>query len=179
MAPYGIVDQTDNDKAYVAPHIYDTNGELIWSGAALFNRYDTFTFKVSHVLGKDMLTALHPKDGRGVIMDDDYEILYEIPVGVQGVNTNMHDFQVVDNGTKALFLTVEKTDTLRNARQVGYTGGPCKINFNGIHERDIETGDTTFLWSTKDHIALEESTMYKDEPAEICETKKHNPSDYL
>lgn len=176
VAPYGIVDQTHNDDAYVAPHIYDADGELVWSGATMFDRYNTFAFQVSDVGGEAMLTTLQPHDERGVLVNDKYEMYAEVYVGEFGVTTNMHDFKVVDNGKRGLYLTHEKTISLRNSRQVGYQRGPCEINWNGIEERDIETGEVTFTWSSKDRIALEESTMYQHEPAELCE---ENRPDYM
>lgn len=180
VAPYGIVDQTHNDKAYVAPHIYDGEGELIWSGAALFDNYNTFAFRVANVGGKDMLTALHPSSERGVIMDDKYQIQEEVHVGEYGETTNMHDFQIVDNGTRALYLNHETTNNMRNSRAAGYTDGPCRVSYNGIEEQDIKSGEITFKWNSYGKIALDESIIWHHSPAEICEyPDRHNSKDYL
>lgn len=179
VAPYGIVDQTHNDEAYVAPHIYDSDGDLVWSGATTFNRYNTFAFKVSKVAGKDMLTCIHPHESQGVILDETYENYASVIIGQFGKNTNMHDFQIVDNGTKALYLNHEMTDNMRNSRQVGYEGGgSCKINHNGIEEQDIETKEITFTWSSIGRIDPTESMMYQHEPAELCHGH-HSTSDFL
>lgn len=180
MAPYGIVDQTHNDKAYVAPHIYDGDGELIWSGAQLFEGYNAFAFRVASIGGKDVLTALEPSEERGLILDDTYQIQDEVHVGEFGKTTNMHDFQIVDNGTRALYLNHETTENMHNARVAGYTGGPCKVSYNGIEEQDIATGEITFSWNSFNQIALEESIIWHHSPAEICEyPDRHNSKDYL
>lgn len=180
VAPYGIVDQTHNDKAYVAPHIYDGDGELIWSGAQMFENYNTFAFRTNTFEGKDVLTALHPHSERGVIIDDTYTIQKEVHIGEYGVNTNMHDFQIVDNGTRALYLNHEITNNMRNAREAGYTGGPCTVSHNGIEEQDIETGEITFSWNSLNNIGLDESIIWHYSPSEICEhPDRHNSKDYL
>lgn len=70
VSPYGKVEQETNDKPYVGPHIYDsTNGELVWSGAPMFERFDTFTFKLSKYKDNDWISLLHPKESHGVLMD--------------------------------------------------------------------------------------------------------------
>ena len=179
MSPYGTVQQTHNDHAYVAPHIYDANGELVWSGVSLFDRFDTFTFKVSNVGSQDMLTALYPKGGAGVVIDESYKIQKSVHLFEQE-EFNMHELQIVDNGTRALYLKRDVTTTLNNSRRVGFEGGPCKMRWIVIEEKDIETDEVTFTWNSRDHIGLDESTMYENDPVELCENNRgHHPDDYL
>lgn len=42
VAPYQEVVQKRRGGNWVGPHIYDQTGELIWSGAPLFNGFDVF-----------------------------------------------------------------------------------------------------------------------------------------
>lgn len=73
VSPYGKVEQTNNDKPYVGPAIYDsTNGELVWNGAPMFQRYNTYSLKVSKVNDKDMISLLHPLESHGIIMNGPY-----------------------------------------------------------------------------------------------------------
>jgi len=115
------------------PAIYDSDGELIWSGIDIFDKFDTFVFKV----------------------------------------------QVVDGGTKVLYLTAHNEKDLSVARRVGYQGGECKVAWNGIAEREIESGDLTFEWMSKDHIGMDESVMYEHDPSELCGEGVRHPQDYL
>lgn len=176
VAPYGVVEQIDNDKAYVGAHIYDANGELVWSGAPALENFGVFSFKVSNVAGKDMLTVLYPERDEGLILTDKYEEYATVPTGEHGVTMNMHEFQIVENGERALYLNKDKKTNLRNSRKVGFQDGPCEIVYHKIMEQEIETGEITFEWSAEDQIALDESDMYKDDPVELCE---RGQSDYL
>jgi hypothetical protein len=159
LSPYGIVAQIDNNKAYVGPHIYDSKGELVWSGAPSFDGWDVFDFKVSNVGGKDMLTGLHPHENRGFIINNKYENHAEVDTGITKVTMNMHDFEIVDNGTRALYLNKDRKEiSVENSLAVGFDGH-CKAEFTGFQERDLKTGDITFTWSPENRIGLDESTM--------------------
>lgn len=162
------------------PAIYDSDGELIWSGIDIFDKFDTFVFKVSRVKDQDMLTLLWPQHGQGVIINDRYEVEERVNLDKgTGAGVNMHDFQVVDGGSKVLYLTAHNEKDLSVARRVGYQGGECKVAWNGIAEREIESGDLTFEWMSKDHIGMDESVMYQHDPAELCGDGVRHPQDYL
>lgn len=105
VGPYGIVEQTDNDKTYVGPGIYDSrNGELIWNGGSDLNNFNVFGLKVTEFEGEDMLTFLQPQENHGVIMDTHYNIRRHVRTGIWQRTHNMHDFQLVENGTRALYV---------------------------------------------------------------------------
>ena len=62
VAPYEEAIQADSSPPWNAPHIYDSEGELIWSGAPIFNGYTTFDFRVINMLGKPMLSMIAPHE---------------------------------------------------------------------------------------------------------------------
>lgn len=160
IAPYGVVEQTNNDNAYVAPHIYSDDGDLIWSGASILDRYNTFSFTVSDVGGVDMLTMLYPHGEHAWLMNERYEVESKVYIGISAVTTNMHEFQVVDDGRTGLYLTkVNKKASWGDSIAVGYNG-ECYVEFNGFEERDIATGTLRYAWNSEDHITLDESAMY-------------------
>ena len=176
MSPYGVVDQADHDKAYVGPHIYDSYGQLIWSGVPTFDGYDAFDFKVTYVNGQDMLTAIHPHGNHSLILNNNYEVYADVDTGINKQTLNMHDFEVVDNGTKALYLTRRLKETsIENSRRVGFRGH-CYVEFTGFEERDLATGEITFQWNPENKIDLDETTLRTRRIKNIC---TGDPWDYL
>ena len=74
IAPYEEKTQTVAGDAWVAPHIYDGNGDLVWSGAADFKHWNVFDFDMREVKGVPHLTGLDWQQQRGVVMDSSYRI---------------------------------------------------------------------------------------------------------
>lgn len=179
VAPYGSVEQKENSHAYVAPHIYDADGQLVWSGSEKFQRFNTFSFKVSRVANEDMLTLLYPHNNEGRIFDNTYEDFASIHTGRDGFGHNMHEFQIVDDGKRALFIVGSGGRSTANADKLGVDEGRCRLVYQGIEERDIETGEVTFAWSAQDKIDPDESYMFENDPTEICEPSNYNNADYM
>lgn len=170
VAPYLMVGSRKHEDAFVGPFIYDGNGELVWSGADTFNNYDVFDFKVSNVGGEDMLSVIWPHGNVAAIFDSSYEKHETIPMHDFSKKTlNIHDFQMVDNGARALFLNKRLAKASRkNSRRVGYDGR-CFVKFIGIEEWDLATGKKTFEWDSEDHIGLDESVMTSEgNPVSRC-----------
>ena len=159
----------------MGPHIYDGNGDLIWSGVDAFNGYDAFDFKVTNVGGKDVLTAIWPHGNGSVIINDNYELQKFVHTGVEKVTLNMHDFQIVDNGTRALYLKkdLKKTST-ENSLAVDFDGH-CNAEFTGFDEIDLASDKLLFRWSPEGRIGLDESTIRR--PRRQC--RKQKPWDWL
>lgn len=105
VAPYEEVEQEQGSAAWNAPHIYDQNGQLIWSGAPMFDGFSTFDFRVSNVRGEPMLTAIRPHYEYTAILDSTYTNVENISIGIgdpewDGIGHNMHEFLTVENGTR-------------------------------------------------------------------------------
>jgi hypothetical protein len=105
VAPYEEVEQESGSAAWNAPHIYDADGQLIWSGAPLFDGYSTFDFRVSDVRGKPMLTLLRPHYSYAAILDETYTNVENVSIGLKDpeideVGHNMHEFMTTNNGTR-------------------------------------------------------------------------------
>ena len=160
VAPYAMVDGHSNADAWVGPHIYDAKGELVWSGAPHFNNYQTFDFKVCSVNGEDMLTLIWPHGNVAAILDSSYETYKTIHIGkTRDKSLNMHDFQIVENGTRALFLKKElKRASKKISKEIGYNGN-CNVKFIGFEEVNLATGKTLFTWTSEGRIGLDESAM--------------------
>ncbi|KAK5168776.1 uncharacterized protein LTR77_006085 [Saxophila tyrrhenica] len=183
IAPYEEAVQFDSSPPWNAPHIYDSSGELVWSGAPVFNGYSTFDFRVIDVLGTPMLSIIAPHEGKAFLFDSTYQLQHEIFLGPESlrmdeVSLNVHEFATVDDGTRALHLTREPRKTSReNSKAVGYDG-ECYAGFDGFRELDVETWETVFSWTSEGKIGLDESVV-DQEPVEKRCSERGRPWEYV
>lgn len=170
VSPRDKEDETDN---WIGPHIYDSHGELVWSGTEMFNNGpDTMSFQMHNVRGRELMTTLDWSMGQGVIWDNHYEIVETVDIYGDS-RTNAHEFHFVQDGSRAVVIkTKYETSSLEDARAAGLNNGKeCHAHWDGIHEYDTETWETTWEWNSKGHIFLNEST-YAETPIE----KRCDPS---
>lgn len=78
IAPYEEKTQTVAGDAWVGPHIYDSNGDLIWSGVPTFGGWNVFDFNVAEINGIRHLSGLDWQNQRGIVLDDSYQILMTV-----------------------------------------------------------------------------------------------------
>ena len=166
IAPYEEKTQTEPGGKNIGPHIYDSDGELIWSGAPFFGHWNIFDFTVANVSGEPHLAMQDWHGQRGVIMDSSYEILKTAPMlGPGDTFQNMHAFHVVNDGSRGLPLTIRREDTSneRSIADLGYNGS-CAVGFQGFRELDLTKIGTpiVFEWEPRDHVSLNESTYIKN-----------------
>lgn len=165
IAPYEEKTQEVPGGKFIGPHIYDGDGELIWSGTPFFGHWNVFDFTVANVSGQPHLAMQDWHGQRGVILDSSYEIWKTAPMLAAGDTfQNMHAFHVVDDGKKALPLNVRHWDAPaeNSIRDVGYNG-TCKVGYQGFRELDLTKPGTpiVFEWEPKEHVSLNESTYIK------------------
>lgn len=171
LAPYEDLNQEGHGSPWVGPYIYDRNGDLIWSGIPDFKRFNVFDFHVSEVDGRDMLTLLYPHDHYGYVLDNSYNTYRKIDVSDNGA-VNMHEFNVVENGTRALVLSNNFGNPSEDAsREVGFNNGICSAPFEGFQELVSHNASSVFRWSAEHHISLTESTYREASIQEMCEGK--------
>lgn len=159
LAPYANLQQTSY-PLWNGPHIYDQNGDLIWSGAPHFDHRNVYDFRVSIVNDTPMLTANFPHNfssGNAVILDETYNTNRLVDMVGNNSGTNMHDFNLIDNGKRALFLTA--VDLEEMLVSLPWFNGICNVGWQGFKEVDVDTGEVVFEWNAKDHISLSESTF--------------------
>ena len=84
---------------------------------------------------------------------------------------NMHEFNVVDNGTRALAVTRNRWTALsiEESRTVGYEGN-CIVRADGIKEVDITVDPPKILfeWIGIEHIPLKESMKNPTKIYDLC-----------
>ena len=152
---------------WIGPAIYDGEGHLVYSGAPAFDNSNTEDFRVSNVGGKDMLTVMDQTNWRGVLMDLHFVIKRRIQVIGRG-GFNSHDFNFVENGTKALVLYDKgQYRSEEESAMVGFKGR-CKVGCNGIAEYDTKTWEMTFDWTSCGNILLNESTADRGDFDWLC-----------
>ena len=161
VAPYKALDQDQADRSWVGPHIYDgKTGELVWSGALsfTFSKGNVEDFRVSNVNGEYLMTLMSQNRGQGIILDSNYEILHALQVDNPG-RINTHEFNFVENGTRALVIKSHPEKATRNmSMAVGYDG-ECQCGFDGFEEYDTTTWESTFDWRSYGKVGLDESTL--------------------
>lgn len=142
----------------------------------LSQQYDSFDFKLSNVLGEDMLTWLYPHNRSLVVLDTQFQVRKQLQISSPEKELdNMHDLNFVNDGTRALFFYDEtKEATSTQSEAVGFTDGKCLIRENSFREVDLtEDWRVVYRWSSSKRIDLTEST-FTDQPIEkrCKETKK-------
>jgi len=157
VSPYASLEQTDF-PFWNGPHIYDTNGELIWSGAPYVKYTNSFDFRMSMVDGQQMLSFVWPKpqpDGNGFILDSSYEVYEQVDMMGNHTKWNMHEFNLINDGKTAL-MGFPQDYQATNISVDGYMG-PCRIGWQGFKEVDVKSGEVLFEFNTKGHVSPEES----------------------
>lgn len=86
----------------------------------------------------------------------------------------MHEFNIVDNGTRVLVTT--RDEPVKVSREesltVGFEGN-CTIRADGIKELDITTDPPKILfeWTGIEHIPLIDSVKKESKPKEDCKRR--------
>lgn len=163
VAPYGNLGQPRPGNHWVGPHIYDNEGELIWSGAPMFGYWNAFDFRTATINGETMLTLLSDHEQRGFMINSSYQVHKTVPF-LYGEETkvNMHEFNIIDDGKTALLLTLEPIMTSVDVSKVVGVNKPCDAKYQGFREVDLagsETPQETFHWEAIGHIELDEPTF--------------------
>ena len=168
---YDFLDQSlVNGGKWTAPEIFDEKGELIWSGSYLSQQYDTFDFRMSNVLGEDMLTFLYPRNRTAIVLDNHFNIdkVFQTSSPEDELD-NMHDLLFVDHGTRALFFYDEVRNlSASQSEAIGFTDGNCAVRENSFREFDVKKNEVVFSWSTSEHVDMIESTFTEHTLQDRC-----------
>ena len=136
----------------------------------LSQKYDAFDFRMSRVLGENMLSFIYPKNRSAIILDTSFNIRHVVPVAEGSQGVDMHEFHFVDNGTRALlFYDDHKAVSREQSRSIGYMKGNCSINDNLFTELDVANGfKPVFTWSASENIGLHESSNVETPLEDRC-----------
>ncbi|RFU33836.1 hypothetical protein B7463_g2515, partial [Scytalidium lignicola] len=146
----------------VGAHMYDNRGELVWSGAAVFENRNSFDFKVIQINGTSHLSLILAENGErdmdlrgaGIIMDSQYTVQQKVHMP-DSSNFNMHEFNVIEDGHSALVITwVPKWQSLEPQQD---TARYAWVANSGFQEIDLRTNKVIFDWNSLDHIDVSTS----------------------
>lgn len=162
VAPFEFIEQHEQGNGWIGPHIYDGNGELVWSGVHLNENWDVIDFKMSNVRGRELLTYNVHREGNGYIMDETFEIKEEVDLGAPRLDFNSHEFYFVEDGSRAISMTDGRMEaTEEQANSVDWKGeGPCRALFNGFKVWDTSNWKKIWEWSTSGNVGLNESSYH-------------------
>lgn len=163
VAPYANLIQK-TWPLWNGPMIYNTAGELIWSGAAFVEYYNTFDFRVSRVDGHDMLTFIWPRNSdkqeAGFFMGNNYEVYKLLDMRAEQIRPNMHDFHLIEDGKRALMLTTPHQSP-SHVNVPGEFVGTCKVDWQGFKEVDVATNEILFEWNSQGILSVGETTYFE------------------
>jgi len=163
-APYAAYHQTTFEH-WTGPLIYDTSGELVWSGAPLVNYSNAYDLRVSIVEGRSMLSFIvinNQTEGReAMILDDQYRLHATMDLRGGRGKANMHEFRLLDDGRSALIVAAPgdaDADVMVDLPQLTEAR---RVHHEGFREIDIRTGEVKFEFSTLENLHAAEHTHVK------------------
>ena len=160
LAPYEQLWMVKPGNGWIGPQMYDGNGELVWSGSAMFGRLHQHDFRISQVNGQDRITIIDGVRGTANVLDDHFEIIDGFPMGVKDKSLDMHDLNFIQNGTRALFFYKELRDATPAMSKAINWNGSCRAQFDAFAELDVtDNWKPVFNWTSYDHVTLDECTM--------------------
>lgn len=132
----------------------------------------SFDLRVANIHGNDKMTVIYPRENAGLILNNKYEIEKRVVYSSNFNYSNMHDFNVIANGERALVLTKNTHKVIPSpwAKSVGVDGG-CSVRADGLKELDISGAETklVFEWNGTDHIGADETTFVPHEYEKMCD----------
>ncbi|GAB7344353.1 hypothetical protein MBLNU457_2215t1 [Dothideomycetes sp. NU457] len=153
-----IPDRREYLPRQVGPHIYDGDGNLIWSGASVDENMNVFDFRVyqegnrsliSYILNPDRAANRSVSKSAHVLMDDTYNKTTVIPSYLDW-GANEHEFQVFDGGRKAL-LVAYRWEKLNITDPAAGLVLAKRFRDNCLLEIDTATAAKDFEWCPSDH----------------------------
>lgn len=66
---------------------------------------------------------------------------------------NIHEFKIIEDGHSVLYMY---SDGDYGSSRSGITG---HVTFEGFIEQDLDSGNITFQWTSRDHVSINESYM--------------------
>ncbi|KAF7717970.1 Uncharacterized protein PECH_004672 [Penicillium ucsense] len=177
----------------VGPHIYDQDGQLIWTGSPKFENRNVFDFKVIHSIGNESYISMilqysrdHSDPGYGIILDNNYEIFKKTPLRQDLGVFDIHEFNVKDG--KSALVTVYLSEEI-GLEEFGRPNEKTWLETGGFAEIDLRTAEVMFSWRSYDQIPLRETVHYdRSSPVEglpgwdyvhINSVDKNGNGDYL
>ncbi|OXV05268.1 hypothetical protein Egran_06964 [Elaphomyces granulatus] len=138
------------------PYIFDTDGNLVWSGWGWSGPGTAHGMHTCQYKGSNHLCFFQGHQekgysrGHGIIMDNRYRIVRSVQPGGGMSSSDMHEFRPINGGRTALM-------TIYQPQQYDMTKWNIKTGVGWVmdsifQEVDVETGAVLFEWRSLDHI---------------------------
>lgn len=142
--------------------ILDSTGELVWRRTG--SETDQNDVRPQMYRGERFLTfQMDGPDGdkaKGYwyMLDESYNIRYQIRPGNGFPHADMHEFQLTDDDTALVITTIPIRYDLRSV------GGPEDgwLQDDYFQELDVETGEVLFQWSSSEHFPVNATMEAQD-----------------
>ena len=165
------------------PYIYDTNGELIYSGFGNSGGLNTDNLKIAQYQGAPHLTYFNGDDqlplqgsrGHGVIMNNKYQTIATVTAGLGRTGNDEHEFTVLEDGTAIVTIYQPTQYDLSSYGIDEPIGWVVEAVFQRI---DIQTGSVLFEWRSLDHTTPADSYLPFSSNLGVG-ASAGNPYDYL
>jgi hypothetical protein len=144
------------------PFIYDTFGNLVWSGYGVGGAANAHAFHVCEYQG--LINHLCYIDGNqqtgyvrgtGMIMDASYRVVQSVKSGMGRSPNDQHEFNVMPGGETVLITIYEPLQYDLSA--YGITSGQGWLLQGIAQEVNIATGQVIWEWKSIDHVPTTES----------------------
>ncbi|KAJ5290918.1 hypothetical protein N7478_000169 [Penicillium angulare] len=163
----------------VGPHIFDQDGELVWSGSVEFSNLNVYDFRRIDL--PDGTGQLQPHlawmkwhkpyametDGGAAVYNNNYQPRKMLRVPANEIDT--HDFNV---RYPPNVLQIQSRGEYIRLDELGRPEAEQVITNNGFTETNLITGEKTFEWRSNNKVKLNESYITLAEDA-------HPRDDYM
>ncbi|KZF24813.1 hypothetical protein L228DRAFT_267119 [Xylona heveae TC161] len=165
LAPFAGYPDTPSEQhgpRQAGPYIFRDNGDLVWSGYALYSIWAT-NFQAGRWKGKDILFSFEGDHNAGyghghghvTFMDHHYETVRELRAGSHKL-VDKHEFHIINEQTGLIQIY---QPVPRDLTQFGASPEQQWIVNAIIQELDISTGKLLFEWSSLDHVTPDEAIL--------------------
>ncbi|KAI9903123.1 hypothetical protein N3K66_002475 [Trichothecium roseum] len=165
VAPFAGYPDTPTEQhgpRQAGPYIFRDNGDLIWSGYAIYSIWST-NFQAGRWKGKDILFSFEGDHNAGyghghghiTFVDQHYETIRELRAGNHKL-VDKHEFHIVNEETGLIQIY---QPVPRDLTEWGASPEQQWIVNAIIQELDISTGELLFEWSSLDHVQPDEAIL--------------------
>lgn len=138
---------------------------LIWAGSPMFDNQNVFDFRATHNIGDEPHLTLilnwelgGPGRGKGIVLDKNYKVQYELEEPDLYHDFNMHEFNVLPGGKTAVACIYHPRP--KNLAEFDRPNEESWVVSGGFIEMDLKTNEVLMQWESFDHINLQESNMF-------------------
>ncbi|KNG91401.1 hypothetical protein ANOM_000431 [Aspergillus nomiae NRRL 13137] len=142
------------------PYIYDTDGDLVWSGADGSMTELFHDLQVCPYEGSDHLCYFQGNQiegyarGRNIILNPDYGQAATVQSGNGLTLSDMHELNIIDE-TSVLIPIYQPR--LYNLEAFGVPAGNGWVMDGVFQEINITSGEVLFEWRSLDHVSISET----------------------